>query len=84
MRKVHPIYSKPNPDKWINVQSKFYAPEKALFGQIISTYWVNVLVIWLMTILSMIVLYFNLLKKIVDRVGEFRENRIRKKELKEE
>jgi hypothetical protein len=84
IQKVYPIYSKPNPAKWINVQSKFYAPEKALFGQIISTYWVNVLIIWLMTISSMIILYFDVLKKIVDRVGEFRENRIRKKEQKEE
>ncbi|RLD21657.1 MAG: ABC transporter ATP-binding protein [Bacteroidetes bacterium] len=84
MRKVYPIYSKPNSGKWINIQSKFYAPEKALFGQVISTYWVNVLVIWFMTIFSMIILYFDVLKKIVDRVGEFRENRMRKKEQKEE
>ena len=83
-RKVHPIYSKPTHDKWIDLQSKFYVPEKAIFGLTISTYWVNVLIIWIMTIGFMIALYYDWLKKIVDIVGEFRENRMRKKELKEE
>jgi len=79
MRKIYPIYSKPNTENWINFKSVFYAPEKAIFGLVISTYWVNVMVIWLMTILLMIVLYFDWLKKIVDGIGDIQENRQRKK-----
>jgi len=85
MRKVDAIYSKPNRARWINLRSKFYAPEKAIFGQVFSTFWVNVLVLWLMTFSLLVILYYDWLKKIVDSIGNIRENRIRKKqELKEE
>ncbi len=83
-RKVFPIYSKPDPDKWISYQSKFYAPEKAIFGRVVSTYWINVLVIWSITLFLVMFLYLDLLKKIVDSVGNFKENRMYKKKEKEE
>ena len=78
------IWTKPTFDSWINLRTKFYTPEKAVFGQAISTYWVNVVIIWIMTIGLMIALYYDWLRKIVDIVGEFREHRMRKKELKVE
>ena len=83
-RLVHQIYNKPSNEHLINLQSKFYAPEKAIFGQILSTYWVNVAVIWLMTIGLAIILYFDLLKKTVDGIGNFRENQMYKRKRKEE
>ena len=83
-RLVHQIYNKPGNEHWINLQSKFYAPEKAIFGLVFSTYWVNVAVIWLMTIGLAIILYFDLLKKTVDGIGNFRENQMYKRKRKEE
>ncbi|RLD20906.1 MAG: ABC transporter ATP-binding protein [Bacteroidetes bacterium] len=83
-RIILPIYSKPNNTSWINLQSKFYAPEKAIFGQVISTYWVNVTVIWFMTIFAAFLLYFDVLKKVVDSIGNFREYRMYKRKGKEE
>ena len=83
-RLVYPIYTIPNDKSWINLQSKFYTPEKAIFGQVINTYWVNVVVIWLFSIMTAIILYFDLLKKIVDGIGNFRENQMYKRKRKEE
>ena len=81
-RLVHQIYNKPDNEHWVNLQSKFYAPQKAIFGQIYSTYWVNVIVIWLMTLGLAIILYFDWLKKIVDGIGNFRENQMYRRKSK--
>ena len=78
-----PAYSEVLPRE-VNLQSKFYAPEKAIFGQFFSTYWVNMVVIWLFTIMTAIILYFDLLKKVVDGIGNFRENQMYKRKKKEE
>lgn len=83
-RKVFPIYSKPDSNDWVSFNSKFYTPEKVLFGQVWSTYWVNVVVIWLITLASCLVLYLDLLKKIVDAIGSFRENRMYRRKEKDE
>jgi hypothetical protein len=83
-RKIYPIYSRPDITKFISLNSKFYMPEKALFYRAWPTYWVNVLVIWLITLASCFILYLDLLKKIVDGIGSFRENRMYQKKEKEE
>jgi ABC-2 family transporter len=83
-RRVYPIYTKPNTTKWFSLNSDFYIPEKALLGQVYSTYWVNVVVIWLMTISLALILYFDWLKRIVDGVGNFKENRMYRRKGREE
>jgi hypothetical protein len=46
-------------------RAHFYAPNK-LIGEIrIDTYWFNMLVIWLVSVLLYLALYFNLLKKLM-------------------
>ena len=45
----------------------FYANSKLLFGVIIDTKWFNIIIIWAMTIILYVVLYFDLLKKVFDR-----------------
>jgi len=39
--------------------SHFYAPQKVVFGKYVDTFWVNILIIWSMTLLLGIALYFN-------------------------
>jgi ABC-type multidrug transport system ATPase subunit len=48
------------------ILAHFYAPEKQIFGIRVDTYIVNVIVLWLMTSLLYLVLYFRLLKKLLD------------------
>jgi len=37
-----------------------------VFGQFIPTIWVNVMVIWAMTLMIYILLYYRVLKKLLD------------------
>jgi ABC transport system ATP-binding/permease protein len=63
IQKTDPIYLDPM-QKF--VKAHFYAPRKQLFGRYISTIWVNVIVIWFMSVLLFIALYFRLLKRVLD------------------
>ncbi|MFO7827044.1 MAG: ATP-binding cassette domain-containing protein [Bacteroidales bacterium] len=60
-QKIDPIFLDPPPDSFI--KAHFYAPRKQFLGNYYDTFWVNTIVIWVMTILLSIVLYFRLLRK---------------------
>ncbi|MBN2612813.1 MAG: ATP-binding cassette domain-containing protein [Bacteroidales bacterium] len=62
-QKVDPVYLDPE-NKF--VKAHFYAPRKQFLGNYYSTFWVNTIVIWVMSLLLFIVLYFRLLKKLLD------------------
>jgi ABC-type multidrug transport system ATPase subunit len=62
-QKIDPIYMDPD-NKFI--KAHFYAPRKQIFGQYLDTFVVNVIVIWFMTGLFYLALYFRLLKKLLD------------------
>ncbi|MBI4945608.1 MAG: ATP-binding cassette domain-containing protein [Bacteroidetes bacterium] len=64
IQRSDPIFLDPPADKFLRAQ--FYAPRKAIFGTYFDTYWVNMSVIWVMTILLFITLYFDALKKLID------------------
>ena len=46
-------------------RAQFYAPYKLIGNQKIDTFWFNILVLWFVTFVLYIALYFNLLQKIV-------------------
>ena len=73
-QKSNPVYLDPS-QKFIKAQ--FYTPRKQVFGKYYSTFAINILVLWLMTIALYMVLYFRLLKKLLDFFEEFslRSNR---------
>ncbi|HEX7412476.1 MAG TPA: ATP-binding cassette domain-containing protein [Bacteroidia bacterium] len=48
------------------IRSHFFAPRKSVFGTMMDTYWVNLLVIWAMSLLMWVTLYFDALKKLLD------------------
>ena len=66
-QKSNPIYLDPT-QKFIKAQ--FYAPRKQIFGYYYNTFWVNIIVIWLMTLGLYIVLYFRLMKRFLDFIEE--------------
>jgi hypothetical protein len=55
------------------VKAHFYAPRKQLFGRFVDTYWVNIIVIWTMTLLTYLALYFRLLKRFLDTMEAWTE-----------
>jgi ABC-type multidrug transport system ATPase subunit len=52
------------------VRAHFYAPEKQVFGMKVETYIVNVIVLWGITFILYLALYFRWLKKLLDS-GEY-------------
>ena len=48
------------------IKAHFYAPRKMVAGTFIPTIWVNIMVIWMMTIVLYILLYYRVLKKFLD------------------
>src|SRR6056297_1040268 len=66
-QKIDPIFLDP-PNKFI--KAHFYAPRKQFLGNYYDTFKVNIAVIWTMTILLFLVLYFRLLRKALDFLDE--------------
>ncbi len=65
-QQINPIFLSPSPKSPLDYRAHFFAPEKKMFGQTLSTYFFNMLVIWLMTIMLYITLYFELLRKLIN------------------
>lgn len=63
IQKRDPIYYDPT-HKF--VKAHFYAPRKMVFGFFVPTIWVNVAVIWFMTFMLYVLLYYRVLKKFLD------------------
>lgn len=70
IQKADPIYLSPP-----GFRSHFYAPEKRVFGKYFDTFWVNLIVIWLMSITLAITLYFDLLRKFIEGIGKLFEKK---------
>jgi ABC-type multidrug transport system ATPase subunit len=64
IQKIDPIFLDPEPDGFI--RAHFFAPRKAIAGNYYETYWINSLVIWFMSLIMAITLYFDVLKKFLD------------------
>lgn len=67
IQRVDPVYFDPTESNL--GRAHFYAPNKKLFGKLIPTFWFNLGVIWAMSISLMIMLYFDVFKKILDFFG---------------
>jgi hypothetical protein len=67
VQKNFPIYLSPVHKGFWDAQ--FYAPTKKLFGKQITTLSANLIVIWGMTLLLAIMLFFNGLKMIIDSIS---------------
>lgn len=67
IRKIDLIFfDPPKPNNPLNYRAHMYAPHKHIFGLTIDTFWFNVSVIWSMTIILYLTLYFDIFKRIVE------------------
>jgi hypothetical protein len=67
IRKIDLIfYSPPKPSNPLNYRTHMYAPTKYFFGMQVDTFWFNIGVIWSMTILLYLLLYFDVFQRLVD------------------
>jgi hypothetical protein len=66
IQQINPIFVSPRPKTALDYRTHFFAPEKNLFGAVIPTFTFNLLVIWLMSILLYVTLYYEWLRKFVN------------------
>ena len=66
IQKSDPIYTV---KKGGVLDAQFYAPQKYFFGTRCDTFWVNIGVLWFMSICFMITLYFDVFRKGMDWMG---------------
>jgi ABC-type multidrug transport system ATPase subunit len=64
-QQINPIFVDPVPDGPLDYRAHFFAPQKNMFGSLVSTFLFNNLIIWLMAIVLYATLYFELLKKFI-------------------
>lgn len=79
-RKFEPIYY--DAESYF-LKAHFYAPQKNIFGYPFDTYWVNIFVIWIETIGLYFLLYYSVLKKILEFGDYANKNMKLKKEMKQ-
>lgn len=66
VQKFYPVYKDPDPDHLVDFDAQFYMPAKHFLNQNIDTFFFNTGVIWSMSLVLAIALYFEVLKKIID------------------
>jgi len=71
IQKIYPVYMEPQPEHLLDFRTQFYAGEKYFAGYIFNTLQFNIAIIWLMSILLYIMLYYDILRKIVGMKNPF-------------
>ncbi len=72
IQQTDPIYKDPFPSGWLSFRSHFFAPRKYFAGRYIDTYWFNIGFIWFLSLLFYIILYFNILYKLIHLSEKFK------------
>jgi ABC transport system ATP-binding/permease protein len=76
IQKIDPIYLDPESNL---LKAHFYAPRKKLFGVYYDTFWVNTIIIWLMSVILFLILYFRGLRRLMDAMENINHRYIEKK-----
>ena len=66
VQNVNPVFQSPKPKNIFDYRTAFFFPEKNLLGLTLTTFSFNLLVIWGITLLLYLALYFELLRRFVD------------------
>jgi len=69
VQKIYPIYKEPDPDHVVDFDAQFYMPAKHFLNSNVDTFYFNTGVIWSMTFVLALALYFDVLRRIVDGIG---------------
>ncbi|MTI38731.1 ATP-binding cassette domain-containing protein [Fulvivirga lutimaris] len=73
IQQINPIYNDPtNPSHFLDYRTHFFAPQKYFMGTYFSTYTFNLIVVWIMTLILYIFLYFEALRKGINAFGKIK------------
>ncbi|HTE33752.1 MAG TPA: hypothetical protein VK666_25400, partial [Chryseolinea sp.] len=80
IQKIYPIYSEDHhPVTKLDFSANFYQPTKHFAGFYFNTLYFNLTVIWCMTIIFFLTLYFDLLKRLIKRLEGSRKYKVKDK-----
>ena len=68
-----PIYQDPFVKNLATLRTHFYSPVKPFLGKTFDTFWYNIIVIWLLTALFYLALYYEWLRKLIDLSQRFQK-----------
>ncbi len=66
VQNINPVFQSPKPKNTFDYRTAFFFPEKNFLGITMTTFSFNLIVIWIMTLLLYLTLYFELLRRFVD------------------
>ncbi|MBT1687291.1 ATP-binding cassette domain-containing protein [Dawidia soli] len=69
VQKIFPIYKDPDPAHKIDFDAQFYMPAKHFLGRNIDTLYFNMGVVWSMSLVLALTLYFDVLRRIIEGLG---------------
>jgi ABC-type multidrug transport system ATPase subunit len=69
LQQINPVFQRPSTGHPLNYRTAFFFPEKNLFGFRVSTFSFNLAVIWSMSLIFYITLYFQVLRKLLRMFG---------------
>lgn len=69
IQKIYPVYKTPEPDHLVDFDAQFYMPAKHFLNTNVDTYFFNMAVIWCMSLLLAVTLYFDVLRKLIKGLG---------------
>jgi ABC-type multidrug transport system ATPase subunit len=69
---IDPVYKDPQQKNGSGLNAHFYAPVKYLFGIKVNTLMYNLCMIWVLNVVTFIILYFDLLRKLFSLFGNIR------------
>ncbi|HEX8040408.1 MAG TPA: ABC transporter permease, partial [Chryseosolibacter sp.] len=70
IQKIFPVYKNPEPENLVDFNAQFYMPAKHFLNADLDTFYFNVAVIWLMSFLLAVTLYYDVLRKILKIPGD--------------
>jgi ABC transport system ATP-binding/permease protein len=72
IQQINPIFNDPKPSYSLDYRTHFFAPQKYFFGAFFSTYGFNLIIIWIMTLILYIALYFEGLQKALQALSKIK------------
>lgn len=67
IQKIYPIFQTPEPKHTWDFRAHFFAPQKHFVGKFWETVYFNIIIIWLMSVLLFITLYYNIFRKLLEK-----------------
>jgi len=68
VQNTDPIFQDPEIRGFLNFRTHFFSPTKPFFGRLADTYFFNILVVWFMTFVLYILLFFDVFARLVNKL----------------